>query len=324
MEVANQVSIFEDIDYVKLRERIQNIETVDEALTLLESINVTYQLTQWAIVDIIHHFQQHHPSLLPSLEAGLIWALNLESSQVAQLKRVATVFGDVSKRFPTLSFSHHIVLAYAAAYLEWDEIVRVAKEAEYNAWGVRETRYRLNQVRKEKILKKVEEKGEEALEEKKRGRPHSVIEEIRQEIFEEATPEPRLEPQLEPETTPKREAEIEVDLKKEVELRETAKEEEKKRILTDAAIRAADAYIRYGREFLDYLLEALTTVQWDFYHQITIKMKKRIPMLATAKAPAEDICESLSSLLDLLLKYQEGGVGDINEGDELGQENEEV
>jgi hypothetical protein len=51
--MANQVSIFEDIDYVKLRERIQNIETVDEALTLLDSINVTYQLSQWAIVDII-------------------------------------------------------------------------------------------------------------------------------------------------------------------------------------------------------------------------------------------------------------------------------
>jgi len=314
--MANQVSIFEDIDYVKLRERIQNIETVDEALALLESINVTYQLTQWAIVDIICHFQQHHPTLLPSLEAGLIWALNLESSQVAQLKRVATVFGDVSKRFSTLSFSHHIVLAYAAAYLEWDEIVRVAKEAEYNAWGVRETRYRINQVRKEKILKEVDEKGEKALEEKKRGRPHSVIEEIKQEMFEETAPEP--------EPTPKKEMEVEIDLGKEVELREAAKEEEKKRILTDAAIRAADAYIRYGREFLDYLLEALTTVQWDFYQQLTIKMKKRIPMLATAKAPVEDICAPLSSLLDLLLKYQEGGMEDIHEGDELGQETEEV
>ncbi len=332
--MTNQVSIFEDIDYVKLRERIQNIETVDEALALLESINVTYQLTQWAIVDIIHHFQQHHPSLLPSLEAGLIWALNLESSQVAQLKRVATVFGDVSKRFPALSFSHHIVLAYSAAYLEWDEIVRVAKEAdeivrvakeaEYNAWGVRETRYKINQVRKEKILKKVEEEGEKALEEKKRGRPHSIIEEIKQEIFEEAAPEPRPEPQLEPETTLTKEAEIEVDLKKEVELREAVKEEEKKRILTDAAIRAADAYIRYGHEFLDYLLEALTTVQWDFYRQLTVKMKKRIPMVVTAKSPVENICLALSSLLDLLLKYQEGGTEDINEGDELGQETEEV
>ena len=324
--MANQVSIFEDIDYVKLRERIQNIETVDEALALLESINVTYQLTQWAIVDIIYHFQQHHPSLLPSLEAGLIWALNLESSGVSQLKRVATVFGDVSKRFPALSFSHHLVLAYAAAYLEWDEIVRIAKEAEYNAWGVRETRFRVNQVRKEKLLKKVEEKGEEALEEKRRGRPHSVIEEIRQEIFKEAAPEPtpEPEPEFEPEPTPKKEVEVEIDLRKEVELREAAEEEEKKRILTDAAIRAADAYIRYGHEFLDYLLEALTTVQWDFYRQLTVKMKKRIPMLATAKAPVEDICAPLSSLLDLLLKYREGGMKDINGGDELGQETEEI
>jgi len=324
--MTNQVSIFEDIDYVKLRERIQNIETVDEALALLESINVTYQLTQWAIVDIIYHFQQHHPSLLPSLEAGLIWALNLESSGVSQLKRVATVFGDVSKRFPALSFSHHLVLAYAAAYLEWDEIVRIAKEAEYNAWGVRETRFRVNQVRKEKLLKKVEEKGEEALEEKRRGRPHSVIEEIRQEIFKEAAPEPtpEPEPEFEPEPTPKKEVEVEIDLRKEVELREAAEEEEKKRILTDAAIRAADAYIRYGHEFLDYLLEALTTVQWDFYRQLTVKMKKRIPMLATAKAPVEDICAPLSSLLDLLLKYREGGMKDINGGDELGQETEEI
>jgi hypothetical protein len=322
--MANQVSIFEDIDYVKLRERIQNIETVDEALALLESINVTYQLTQWAIVDIIHHFQQHHPALLPSLEAGLIWTLNLESSQVAQLKRVATVFGDVSKRFPTLSFSHHIVLAYAAAYLEWDEIVRVAKEAEYNAWGVRETRYRINQVRKERILERVEEEGEKALEEKRRGRPHSVIEEIKQEMFEEAAPPPTPEPEPEPEPAPKKETEVEIDLRKEVELREAAKEEEKKRILTDAAIRAADVYIRYRSEFLDYLLEALTTVQWDFYQQLTVKMKKRIPMLATAKAPVEDICASLSLLLDLLLKYQEGGMGDIHEGDELGQETEEI
>lgn len=322
--MTNQVSIFEDIDYVKLRERIQNIETVDEALALLESINVTYQLTQWAIVDIIYHFQQHHPSLLPSLEAGLIWALNLEPSQVAQLKRVATVFGDVSKRFPTLSFSHHIILAYAAAYLEWDEIVRIAKEAEYNAWGVREIRYRINQVRKEKILKKIEEKGEEALEEKKRGRPHSVIKEIKQEMFEEAAPELTPEPEFEPEPTAGKEIEVEIDLKKEVELREVAKEEEKKQILTDAAIRAADAYIRYGHEFLDYFLEALTTVQWDFYRQLTVKMKKRIPMVATAKSPVEDICSALSLLLDLLLKYQEGGMEDIHGGNELGQETEEV
>jgi hypothetical protein len=312
--MANQISIFEDIDYVKLRERIQNIETVDEALTLLENINVTYQLTQWAIVDIIYHFQQHHPNLLPSLEAGLIWALNLEPSQVAQLKRVAAVFGDVSKRFPTLSFSHHIVLAYAAAHLEWDEIVRIAKEAEYNAWGVRETRYRISQVRKEKILKKIEKEGEKALEEKKRGRPHSVIEEIKQEIFEEATPE--LRPELQ--------EEIEVDLKKEVELREAAEEEEKRRILTDAAIRAADAYIRYGSKFLDYLLEALTTTQWDFYRQLSVKMKERIPMVATAKSPVEDICLVLSSLLDLLLKYREGGIESIHEGNESGQETEEV
>jgi ribosome-interacting GTPase 1 len=112
-----------------------------------------------------------------------------------------------------------------------------------------------------------------------------------------------------------------VDLKKEVELREEAKEEEKKRILTDTAIRAADAYIRYDSEFIDYLLEALTTVQWDFYHRLTSKMKKRIPMLVTAKITVADICASLSSLLDLLLKYQEG---DIHEGDELGQETEEI
>jgi hypothetical protein len=315
--MANQVSIFEDIDYVKLREKIQNIETVDEALALLENINVTYQLTQWAIVDIIYHFQQHHPSLLPSLEAGLIWALNLESSQVSQLKRVAATFGDVTKRFPALSFSHHVLLAYAAAHLEWDEIVRIAKEAEYNAWGVRETRYKISQVRREKILKEVEEKGEKALEEKKqRGRPAAAVEEVKQEILEE------------PKTETKKEAEqaeaVEVDLKREVELREAAKEEEKKRILTDVAIRAADAYIRYGHEFLDYLLEALTTVQWDFYRQLTVKMKKRIPMLATAKAPVESICSPLSSLLDLLLKYQEGGMEDINGGNELGQETEEV
>jgi len=317
--MTNQISIFEDIDYVKLREKIQNIETVDEALALLDSINVTYQLSQWAIVDIVYHFQQHHPSLLPSLEAGLIWALNLEPSQVSQLKRVAATFGDVTKRFPALSFTHHVLLAYAAAYLEWDEIVRIAKEAEYNAWGVRETRYKISQVRREKILKEVGEKGEKALEEKKqRGRPAAAVEEVKQEILEAE----------EPKTETERKAEqgevVEVDLKREVELREAAKEEEKKRILTDAAIRAADAYIRYGHEFLDYLLEALTTVQWDFYRQLTVKMKKRIPMLATAKAPVEDICAPLSSLLDLLLKYREGGMEDIHEGDELGQEIEEV
>jgi hypothetical protein len=316
--MANQVSIFEDIDYVKLREKIQNIETVDEALALLESINVTYQLSQWAIVDIIYHFQQHHPTQLPSLEAGLIWTLNLEPSQVLQFKRVATVFGDVSKRFPALSFSHHVVLAYAAAYLEWDEIVRVAKEAEYNAWSFREIRFKINQIRREKLLKEIEEKGKEALEEKKRGRPPSVVEEIKQEILEKPEPQPKPEPE------PKEKAEIEVDLKKEVELREAAKEEEKKRILTDAAIRAADAYIRYGHEFLDYLLEALTTVQWDFYRQLTVKMKKRIPMLAAAKSPVEDICSPLSSLLDLLLKYQEGSVEDLDEGDEIGEEIEEI
>jgi hypothetical protein len=304
--MANQVSIFEDIDYIKLRERIQNIETVDEALALLDSINVTYQLSQWAIVDIIYHFQQHHPNLLPSLEAGLIWTLNLEPSQVSQLKRVATVFGDVSKRFPALSFTHHTLLAYAAAYLEWDEIVRIAKEAEYNAWGVRETRYAIGQVRREKILKEVKEKGEEALEKKGRGRTAAAVEEVKKELLEKPKPEPEVE--------------VEVDLKKEVELREKAEEEEKKRILTDAAIRAADAYIRYGSEFIDYLLEALTTAQWDFYHRLTAKMKKRIPMLATAKNPVADICTTLSLLLDLLLKYQEGG---IHEGDELGQETEE-
>ena len=317
--MANQVSIFEDIDYVKLREKIQSIETVDEALALLDSINVTYQLSQWAIVDIIYHFQQHHPSLLPSLEAGLIWTLNLEPSQVSQLKRVAATFGDVTKRFPALSFTHHVLLAYAAAYLEWDEIVRIAKEAEYNAWSVKETRYKISQVRREKILKEVEEKGEKALEEKKqRGRPAAAVEEVKQEILEVE------EPKTEAERKAEQGEAVEVDLKREVELREAAKEEEKKRILTDAAIRAADAYIRYGHEFLDYLLEALTTVQWDFYRQLTTKMKKRIPMLATAKAPVEDICASLSSLLDLLLKYQEGGAGDINGGDELGQETEEV
>jgi hypothetical protein len=317
--MANQISIFEDIDYVKLREKIQNIETVDEALALLDSINVTYQLSQWAIVDIVYHFQQHHPSLLPSLEAGLIWTLNLEPSQVSQLKRVAATFGDVTKRFPALSFTHHVLLAYAAAYLEWDEIVRIAKEAEYNAWGVRETRYKISQVRREKILKEVGEKGEKALEEKKqRGRPAAAVEEVKQEILEAE----------EPKTETGRKAEqgevVEVDLKREVELREAAKEEEKKRILTDAAIRAADAYIRYGHEFLDYLLEALTTVQWDFYRQLTVKMKKRTPMVATAKIPVEDICSSLSSLLDLLLKYPEGGMEDIHGGDELGQEIEEV
>jgi hypothetical protein len=289
--MTNQVSIFEDTDYVKLRERIQNIETVDEAL---------------ALVDIIYHFQQHHPNLLPSLEAGLIWTLSIEPSQVSQLKRVATVFGDISKRFPTLSFGHHILLAYAAAYLEWDEIVRIAKEAEYNAWGVRETSYKIKQVRREKILKEVKEKGEEALEKKGRGRTATVVEEVRKELLEKPKPEPEVE--------------VEVDLKKEVELREKAKEEEKKRILTDAAIRAADAYIRYGGEFIDYLLEALTTVQWDFYHRLTSKMKKRIPMLATATSPVADICTTLSSLLDMLLKYQEGG---IHEGDELGQETKE-
>ncbi|MDT7877292.1 MAG: hypothetical protein RQ862_01890 [Candidatus Caldarchaeales archaeon] len=306
--MANQVSIFEDIDYIKLREKIQNIETVDEALALLESINVTYQLSQWAIVDIIYHFQQHHPNLLSSLEAGLIWTLNLEPSQVSQLKRVAAVFGDVSKRFPALSFGHHILLAYAAAYLDWNEVVRIAKEAEYNAWGVRETRYAIGQVRREKILKEVKEKGEEALEKKGRGRTAAVVEEVKKELLEKPEPEP--EPEVE----------VEVDLKKEVELREKAKEEEKKRILTDTAIRAADAYIRYGGEFIDYLLEALTTAQWDFYHRLTSKMKKRIPMLVTAKSPVADICTTLSSLLDLLIKYQEGG---IHEGDELGQETEE-
>jgi hypothetical protein len=308
--MTNQVSIFEDADYIKLRERIQNIETVDEALALLDSINVTYQLSQWAIVDIIYHFQQRHPNLLPSLEAGLIWTLNLEPSQVSQLKRVAAVFGDVSKRFPALSFGHHILLAYAAAYLEWDEVVRIAKEAEYNAWGVREIRFRVSQARREKLVKEVKEKGEEALEKKGRGRTAAVVEEVKKELFEKSKPEPEPEPEVE----------VEVDLKKEVELREKAKEEEKKRILTDAAIRAADAYIRYGGEFIDYLLEALTTVQWDFYHRLTSKMKKRIPMLVTAKSPVTDICTTLSSLLDLLLKYQEGG---IHEGDELGQETEE-
>jgi hypothetical protein len=306
--MANQVSIFEDIDYIKLREKIQNIETIDEALALLENINVTYQLSQWAIVDIIYHFQQHHPNLLPSLEAGLIWTLNIEPSQVSQLKRVATVFGDVSKRFPALSFTHHTLLAYAAAYLDWDEIVRIAKEAEYNAWGVRETSYKIRQVRREKILKEVGEKGEKALEKKGRGRTATVVEEVRKELLEKPKPEP--EPEVE----------VEVDLKKEVELREKAKEEEKKRILTDVAIRAADAYIRYGSEFIDYLLEALTTVQWDFYHHLTFKMKKSLPMLATAQSPAADICGALSSLLDMLLKYQEGG---MPEGDELGQETEE-
>jgi hypothetical protein len=49
-------------------------------------------------------------------------------------------------------------------------------------------------------------------------------------------------------------------------------------------------------------------------------MKKRIPMLATATTPVADICATLSSLLDMLLKYQEGG---MLEGDELGQETEE-
>jgi hypothetical protein len=317
--MANQISIFEDIDYVKLREKIQNIETVDEALALLDSINVTYQLSQWAIVDIVYHFQQHHLSLLPSLEAGLIWTLNLEPSQVSQLKRVAATFGDVTKRFPALSFTHHVLLAYAAAYLEWDEIVRIAKEAEYNAWGVRETRYKISQVRREKILKEVGEKGEKALEEKKqRGRPAAAVEEVKQEILEVE------EPKIETERKAEQGEVVEVDLKREVELREAAKEEEKKQILTDAAIRAADAYIRYGHEFLDYLLEALTTVQWDFYRQLTVKMKKRTPMVATAKIPVEDICSSLSSLLDLLLKYPEGGMEDIHGGDELGQEIEEV
>jgi hypothetical protein len=290
--MSNQVSIFEDVDYIKLRERIQNIETVDEALALLDSLNTTYQLSLWAVVDIIHHFQQYHPNLLPSLESGLILVLNFEPPQVSQMKRVATVFGDVSKRFPALSFTHHTILAYAAGDFEWEEVVRIAKEAEYNAWGTKELRYRIAQLKREKLLKKVEEKGAEALEEKKPGRRAKVVEEVRQEVSG------KHEHEVEP--TP------EVDLKKEVELREAAKEEEKKRILTDAAIRAADAYMRYKLEFLDYLLEALTTNQWDFYSHLTLKMKKRLPMVAAAGVPVSDICHALSSLLDLLLEYGEG------------------
>jgi hypothetical protein len=307
-----QVSIFEDVDYTKLRERIRSIETVDEALALLNNINVAYQLSQWAIVDIIYHFQQHHPHLLPSLESGLIWTLHLEPPQISQLKRVASVFGDVDKRFPALSFTHHILLAYATAYLEWEEITRIAKEAEYNAWGVRETRFRINQLRKERLLKEIEKGGKEVAKEKKRGRTPAVVEEVEQEALgkpELASAEIRTEPA------------VEVDLRKEVELRETAKDEEKKQILTDVAIRAADAYIRYGAEFLDYLLEALTTVQWDFYRQLTVKMKKRIPMLAAAKTPVADICSPLSALLDLLLKYREEN---NHEEDSPGREAKEV
>ena len=296
--MVNSVSIFEDADYLKLRQRIANIETVEEAVRLLEGIITTHELSLWAVVDILHHFQENHIRQLPDIEVALEKAFGYDRSRISQLKKVATVFGDVSKRFPALSFSIHVQLAYATAYLEWDEIVRVAKEAELNMWSYQEVYYRLNQLRREKLLKQME-KGEEI--QKRRGRPPAALKEAETILHET-------------------EEELEVDIRKSVEIKEQAKEEEKKRHLTGVAIQAADAYARYGAEFIDYLLEAMSIRQWEFFWKMAVKMKDRLPMLTTCQYPKEEICSTLHHLLDLILAYEireeENVIDEVEETDE--------
>jgi hypothetical protein len=298
--MAAHPTIYEDADYVKLRRRIAQIETTEEALTLLQSVSTAYQLSLWAVVDVIYHFQQNHPKLLPQLEEGLVSALHYDRSQVSQFKKVATVFGEVTNRFPSLSFSAHIHLAYAADYLDWDTIVSVAKQAEYNGWNVRELRYKLNLLRQEQLLQEMAKKGTAEPEKKQPGRPAEVVKKTR----EQAT-------QADKDKEPK------IDLREELKLREEAVEDEKRRVLTDIAIRAADAYSRYHSEFIDYLLEALSVNQWEFFYYLVGCMKRRLPMLATCRYPKKEICAAISSLLDALLKYQEGGEKD--EEDEAGE-----
>jgi hypothetical protein len=287
--MAAQPTIYEDADYVKLRQRIAQIETTEEALTLLHSVSTAYQLSLWAVVDVIYHFQQNHPKLLPQLEEGLVSALHYDRSQVSQFKKVATVFGEVTNRFPSLSFSAHIHFAYAADYLDWNTIISVAKEAEYNGWNVRELRYKLNLLRQEQLLQEMAKKEPAEPEKKQRGRPADVIKKVQEQSTQTGKGE-----------GPK------VDLRKELKFREEAQEDEKRRVLTDIAIRAADAYSRYHAEFIDYLLEALSVNQWEFFYYLVGCMKRRLPMLTTSRYPKKEICAAVSSLIDALLKYREG------------------
>jgi len=302
--MEQRLTIFDDADYVSLRERIWQIENVEEALQLLDGIQVAYQLSLWAVVDVIYYFQTYKPHLLPQLEAGLEMALNFERSQISQSKKVAAVFGDVSSRFPALSFTAHVQLAYATAYLDWDEIVQAAKEAEINAWSVKELRYRLSQLRSQKLINQTEAA---TTEKKQRGRPPALVKE--------------LEP--EPEPKPVKEVEPEVDLRQEVSFREQVQEEEKRKRLTDVAIQAADAYSRYQHEFVTYLLEALGIKQWEFFWDVAKEMRRRLPMIATITFPKELICTTLSKLLEDLLKTSEAGeVTDEENGS--GEKTEEI
>lgn len=290
---AYDYNIFEDPDYVAYRKRVEQIETVEEAAALMKSLSQTVDLCQWTIVDILRHFQQSKPYLLPQLEEYMKNVLNMDSSKVSQIKKVAEVFGDVEKRFPALSFSHHIILAYAVPHLGEELVMSLAQEAQLKFWSVSDLRRRLEFLRQKKVIESVRSKQTE---------PEPILTET--DIKAEAADVTETAEVAETITEPADEIEEselevvdEIDIKREAEEADMLLNEELARELSGRAIMFSDAYVKYRKTFLRYVAASLQARAWDLLLDLLSLAPSEFESLESSTYTYEDILERITVFL---------------------------
>lgn len=287
---AKVENIFSDDEYQKLKKKIMQIETIEDAVRILTSLDITVQLCRWVEVDVMRFFMDNLPHRLDELIAFMRYGLNRDDSYIHQLKKVAMVFGDESKRYPLLSFWHHVILAYATADLTWEEIDEIAQQAIANYWSVNELRLRVKAYRQNKIIsqmRKVEEEKGQSSSESQQPCPSPSVGELVCKEDERKEKQNSLPP---------------VDILSDVKTSEELRREELRKKYAELAIKVADAYIRSKQGYATprLLLEAMWAafggLWWEFvYHVLNFSLK----VLASAQYAPTDY----TVLLDIVNKF---------------------
>jgi len=246
-------------EYRRLRGLISHIETVDEAIRILSELDTTVQVCRWVEVDIVYHFKKNLPSKLSQLLSYLKLVLNRDDAYIYQLQKVAEVFGEEEKRFPFLSFWHHVILAYSLNDLTEEEMRSLAQQAIAHYWSVNELRLRVKTARREKVLAKQLAKEKEAIEGK--------AEEIAGKDEEETEKQPSI-PLPKEEATAEEEIPV-VDIASDLETSKELRRQERLQKWADIFIRLTEAYlwskkVHDEEGFFNGMFAAFGNLWWEF------------------------------------------------------------